>query len=134
MHPLYPLQGAFNCLNPHNTPREEGKATLISHPFTAEEVNAEMRGAEMSLENPILRATPLLVQVWATGQDSSIAWKTGRNAAPCRPCPRLNKAECALKSHPQGVVCTLELERIAYTALPSPCSGPLEYIWFYLLI
>lgn len=133
MHPLCPLQGAFNCLNPHNTAREEGKATLTSPRFMAEEVNAEMRGAEMSLENRILSATSLLVQVWATGQHSSIARKTGRNVAPCRPCPRLNKAECALKSHPQEVVC-LELERVAYTALPSPCSGPLEYIWFYLLI
>lgn len=54
----------------------------------------------MSLENPIPHATPLLVQVWATGWHGSAAWKPGRNVAPCRPCPRLNKAEGALKSLP----------------------------------
>lgn len=55
----------------------------------------------MSLENPILHATPLLLQ--ASGQHSSITRKPGTTVASYRPRLRLHEAEYAFQSHPQGL-------------------------------
>lgn len=48
LHPALPFTRCFHSLNPHNTPREEGKATLTSPHLTAEEVSAgsDVRGRD----------------------------------------------------------------------------------------
>ena len=76
---LYPLEDAFTPFTLRAPPGEDGKATLpcTGPPFTAKEVKCREL-CEMSLENPILRATPLLLQARASGQHSSVTGSLGQ--------------------------------------------------------
>lgn len=83
----------------------------------------------MSLENPILRATPLLLQARASGQHSSVTWKPGISVASYRLCLRLHEAEYAFHHTPRGwgggLMCTLGSHRtpLALSRVPWSIFG-----------